>query len=54
MVRSLSQNSSVLPEEEDEKSSESENCRHKLVVNQREVGFKRRQQVFIESSLSVE
>lgn len=36
--KSLSQNSSVLPEEEDEKSSESENCRHKLVVNQRESG----------------
>lgn len=33
--RSLSQNSSVLPEEEDEKScSDSEACRHKLVVDQ--------------------
>lgn len=38
MFRSLSQNSSVLPEEEDEKScSESEACRHKLVVDQQEV-----------------
>lgn len=36
--RSLSQNSSVLPEEEDEKScSESEACRHKLTVDQQEV-----------------
>ena len=36
--RSLSQNSSVLPEEEDEKScSESEACRHKLAVDQQEV-----------------
>ncbi|XP_008294193.1 RING finger protein 157 isoform X2 [Stegastes partitus] len=37
--KSLSQNSSVLPEEEDEKScSESEACRHKLVVDQQECG----------------
>ncbi|XP_069016349.1 E3 ubiquitin ligase RNF157 isoform X2 [Embiotoca jacksoni] len=37
--KSLSQNSSVLPEEEDEKScSESEACRHKLVVDQQESG----------------
>ncbi|XP_034426805.1 E3 ubiquitin ligase RNF157 isoform X2 [Hippoglossus hippoglossus] len=37
--KSLSQNSSVLPEEEDEKScSESEACRHKLAVNQQECG----------------
>ncbi|XP_033466932.2 E3 ubiquitin ligase RNF157 isoform X2 [Epinephelus lanceolatus] len=37
--KSLSQNSSVLPEEEDEKScSESEACRHKLVVDQQENG----------------
>uniref|UniRef100_A0A8C4P0J9 E3 ubiquitin-protein ligase n=1 Tax=Dicentrarchus labrax TaxID=13489 RepID=A0A8C4P0J9_DICLA len=36
--KSLSQNSSVLPEEEDEKScSESEACRHKLAVDQQEV-----------------
>lgn len=36
--RSLSQNSSVLPEEEDEKScSESEACRHKLAADQQEV-----------------
>uniref|UniRef100_A0A3Q3A800 E3 ubiquitin-protein ligase n=1 Tax=Kryptolebias marmoratus TaxID=37003 RepID=A0A3Q3A800_KRYMA len=36
--KSLSQNSSVLPEEEDEKScSESDACRHKLVVDQQEV-----------------
>ncbi|XP_039644375.1 E3 ubiquitin ligase RNF157 isoform X4 [Perca fluviatilis] len=35
--KSLSQNSSVLPEEEDEKScSESEACRHKLAVDQQE------------------
>ncbi|XP_034715309.1 E3 ubiquitin ligase RNF157 isoform X7 [Etheostoma cragini] len=35
--KSLSQNSSVLPEEEDEKScSESEACRHKLAVDQEE------------------
>ncbi|XP_076616358.1 E3 ubiquitin ligase RNF157 isoform X5 [Chaetodon auriga] len=37
--KSLSQNSSVLPEEEDEKScSESEACRHKLAVDQQETG----------------
>uniref|UniRef100_A0A1A7XMY8 E3 ubiquitin-protein ligase n=1 Tax=Iconisemion striatum TaxID=60296 RepID=A0A1A7XMY8_9TELE len=37
--KSLSQNSSVLPEEEDEKScSESDACRHKLVVDQQECG----------------
>ncbi|XP_013885946.1 RING finger protein 157 [Austrofundulus limnaeus] len=37
--KSLSQNSSVLPEEEDEKScSESDACRHKLVVDQQENG----------------
>ncbi|XP_074519115.1 E3 ubiquitin ligase Rnf157 isoform X5 [Halichoeres trimaculatus] len=37
--KSLSQNSSVLPEEEDEKScSESEACRHKLAVDQQENG----------------
>ncbi|XP_058476099.1 E3 ubiquitin ligase RNF157 isoform X2 [Solea solea] len=37
--KSLSQNSSVLPEEEDEKScSESEACRHKLAVDQQECG----------------
>ncbi|XP_051274665.1 E3 ubiquitin ligase RNF157 isoform X2 [Dicentrarchus labrax] len=37
--KSLSQNSSVLPEEEDEKScSESEACRHKLAVDQQESG----------------
>ncbi|XP_037836728.1 E3 ubiquitin ligase RNF157 isoform X3 [Kryptolebias marmoratus] len=37
--KSLSQNSSVLPEEEDEKScSESDACRHKLVVDQQESG----------------
>ncbi|XP_008312526.1 E3 ubiquitin ligase RNF157 isoform X3 [Cynoglossus semilaevis] len=37
--KSLSQNSSVLPEEEDEKScSESEACRHKLTVDQQECG----------------
>ncbi|XP_063749152.1 E3 ubiquitin ligase RNF157 isoform X2 [Eleginops maclovinus] len=37
--KSLSQNSSVLPEEEDEKScSESEACRHKLAVGQQENG----------------
>ncbi|XP_029312746.1 E3 ubiquitin ligase RNF157 isoform X2 [Cottoperca gobio] len=37
--KSLSQNSSVLPEEEDEKScSESEACRHKLAVDQQEHG----------------
>uniref|UniRef100_A0A8C3AUF7 E3 ubiquitin-protein ligase n=1 Tax=Cyclopterus lumpus TaxID=8103 RepID=A0A8C3AUF7_CYCLU len=36
--KSLSQNSSVLPEEEDEKScSESEACRHKLAVDPQEV-----------------
>uniref|UniRef100_A0A4W6DYF6 E3 ubiquitin-protein ligase n=1 Tax=Lates calcarifer TaxID=8187 RepID=A0A4W6DYF6_LATCA len=36
--KSLSQNSSVLPEEEDEKScSESEACRHKISVDQQEV-----------------
>uniref|UniRef100_A0A3Q3KS76 E3 ubiquitin-protein ligase n=1 Tax=Mastacembelus armatus TaxID=205130 RepID=A0A3Q3KS76_9TELE len=37
--KSLSQNSSVLPEEEDEKScSESDACRHKLTVDQQECG----------------
>ncbi|XP_070707972.1 E3 ubiquitin ligase RNF157 isoform X2 [Pempheris klunzingeri] len=37
--KSLSQNSSVLPEEEDEKScSESEACRHKLAADQQESG----------------
>ncbi|XP_061913184.1 E3 ubiquitin ligase RNF157 isoform X2 [Entelurus aequoreus] len=37
--KSLSQNSSVLPEEEDEKScSELEACRHKLAVDQQECG----------------
>ncbi|KAM6898123.1 E3 ubiquitin ligase Rnf157 isoform 1-T1 [Lycodopsis pacificus] len=37
--KSLSQNSSVLPEEEDEKScSESEACHHKLAVDQQESG----------------
>nr|XP_046232661.1 E3 ubiquitin ligase RNF157 isoform X2 [Scatophagus argus] len=37
--KSLSQNSSVLPEEEDEKScSESEACRHKLAVDPQESG----------------
>ncbi|KAM9837145.1 E3 ubiquitin ligase RNF157 isoform 2-T2 [Aulostomus maculatus] len=37
--KSLSQNSSVLPEEEDEKScSEIEACRHKLAVDQQECG----------------
>ncbi|XP_054860824.1 E3 ubiquitin ligase RNF157 isoform X3 [Amphiprion ocellaris] len=37
--KSLSQNSSVLPEEEDDKScSESEACHHKLVVDQQECG----------------
>ncbi|TMS22075.1 hypothetical protein E3U43_012340 [Larimichthys crocea] len=37
--KSLSQNSSVLPEEEDEKScSESDACRHKLAVDQQENG----------------
>ncbi|XP_034069349.1 E3 ubiquitin ligase RNF157 isoform X1 [Gymnodraco acuticeps] len=38
--KSLSQNSSVLPEEEDEKScSESEACRHKLAIDQQENGL---------------
>ncbi|XP_033974696.1 E3 ubiquitin ligase RNF157 isoform X4 [Trematomus bernacchii] len=37
--KSLSQNSSVLPEEDDERScSESEACRHKLAVDQQENG----------------
>uniref|UniRef100_A0AAQ5Z0C0 E3 ubiquitin-protein ligase n=1 Tax=Amphiprion ocellaris TaxID=80972 RepID=A0AAQ5Z0C0_AMPOC len=49
--KSLSQNSSVLPEEEDDKScSESEACHHKLVVDQQEVSVTKRRKYIISVS----